>query len=322
VTASGVPGEKTISVGGTELFVRERGEGPPLLLLNGLGTAADTWEALEHRLSATAHTIAVELPGAGRSPTPRMPLSISRLANIAAAVVGELGYERVDVLGFSFGGIVAQQLAHDAPGRVRRLALAGTACGWGSVPGTVDALSVISMPLRYYSRVLYERTTRLLGPADQELLRRLPALREERLRHPPSLVGYTYQLTAGALWSSLRWLETVSVPTLVLSGEADRLVQPANGFQLARLLPESRLHVLPGEGHLFVYDPESRSFPLLEDFFSSRTLGGSPAWTSGTIVDDDELVEAAFDSAGGAQPHRALSDAFRRFVRYSSRPAA
>jgi len=311
-----------MSADGVELFVRERGSGRPLLLLNGLGGTVEMLAALEERLATGARTITFELPGSGRSPTPRRPMSIATLAKLCVALLDELGHEEADVLGFSLGGIVAQQLAHDAPGRVRRLALAGTACGWGSVPGTVDALSVISMPLRYYSRVLYEQTTRLLGPADQELLRRLPALREERLRHPPSLVGYTYQLTAGALWSSLRWLETVSVPTLVLSGEADRLVQPANGFQLARLLPESRLHVLPGEGHLFVYDPESRSFPLLEDFFSSRTLGGSPAWKSGTIVDGDELVEAAFDSAGGAQPHRALSDAFRRFVRYSSRPAA
>jgi pimeloyl-ACP methyl ester carboxylesterase len=316
------PTGTTVSADGVELFVRERGSGRPLLLLNGLGGTVEMFEALEERLATGARTITFELPGSGRSPTPRRPLSIAAHAKLCVALLDELGHEEADVLGFSLGGIVAQQLAHDAPGRVRRLALAGTACGWGSVPGTLDALSVISMPLRYYSRVLYEQTTRLLGPADQELLRRLPALREERLRHPPSLVGYTYQLTAGALWSSLRWLGTVSAPTLVLSGEADRLVQPANGFQLARLLPESRLHVLPGEGHLFVYDPESRSFPLLEDFFSSRMLAGSPAWTSGTIVDDDETVEAAFESAGGAQPHRALSDAFRRFVQYSSRPAA
>jgi poly(3-hydroxyoctanoate) depolymerase len=316
------PTGTTMSADGVELFVRERGSGRPLLVLNGLGGTVEMLEALEERLATGARTITFELPGSGRSPTPRRPLSIAALGRLCVALLDELGHKEADVLGFSLGGIVAQQLARDAPGRVRRLALAGTACGWGSVPGTLDALSVISMPLRYYSRVLYEQTTHLLGPADQELLRRLPALREARLRHPPSLVGYTYQLTAGALWSSLRWLATVSTPTLVLSGEADRLVQPANGFQLARLLPESRLHVLPGEGHLFVYDPKSRSFPLLEDFFSSRTLAGSAAWTSGTIVDDDETVEAAFEAAGGAQPHRALSDAFRWFVRYSSRPAA
>ena len=192
--------------------------------------------------------------------------------------------------------------------------MSATACGWGSVPGAFDALALVSMPWRYHSRTLYERTARLLGPADRELLRRLPALSEARLENPPPLLGYAYQLTAGAFWSSLPWLASVSVPTLVLNGEADKLVPSANGLQLARQLPESRVHIIPGEGHLFVCDPESKAQPLLEDFFTAPTLARSSAWTSGTAVTDDETVETAFEAAGGAQPQRALSDAFRRLV--------
>jgi hypothetical protein len=173
------------------------------------------------------------------------------------------------------------------------------------------------MPIRYHSRSLYERTAPLTSPADRALLQREPALAEARLQHPPSLLGYLYQLTAGAFWSSLPWLSTVDTPTLVLTGDGDRLVQPANGVQLARLLPESRLHVLPGEGHLYVCDPESDALPLLVDFFSSRTLTRCHTWTSGTAVTDDATVDAAFDAAGGAQPHRALSDAYRRYVQHS-----
>ncbi len=263
------------SAAGVELFVRERGKGRPLVLINGLGGTAEMLEPLEEILSATAHTIAVELPGGGRSPTPRRPLSISGLARVIVALVDALGHEQVDVLGFSLGGTVAQQLAHDAPARVRRLALAATACGWGSVPGSFEALTLISLPVRFHSRELYERTSGLLGPADRDLLERLPALSEARLRHPPPLLGYAYQLVAGALWSSLPWLASVDTPTLVLNGELDTLVQPANGTQLARLLPKSRLHVLAGEGHLFVCDPASASLALLADFFSSRTLARS-----------------------------------------------
>ena len=239
------------------------------------------------------------------------------MAKVLTNLLDDLGHEQADVLGFSLGGIVAQQLAHDAPDRVRRLALASTACGWGSLPGTTEALALISMPIRYHSRSLYERTTPLASPADRDLLQRVPGLAEARLRHPPSLLGYTYQLTAGAFWSSLPWLSSVRAPTLVLTGDGDRLIQPANGLQLACLLPESRLHVLTGEGHLYVCDPESRALMLLADFFSSRTLTRCGAWTSGTVVDDDETVEAAFEASGGAQPQRALSDAFRRYVRRS-----
>ena len=300
------------------MFVRQRGEGRPLLLINGLGASVEMLVTLEEQLSAVAHTIAVELPGAGRSPTPRRPLSIASMAKLLAELLDELGHEQADVLGFSLGGIVAQQLSHDAPERVRRLALASTACGWGSLPGTAESLALISMPIRYHSRSLYERTTPLASPADRELLLREPALAEARLRYPPSLLGYTYQLTAGAFWSSLSWLSSVRVPTLVLTGDGDRLVQPANGIQLARLLPESRLHVLPGEGHLYLCDPASPALPLLVDFFSSRTLTRCDAWTSGTVVTDDETVDAAFEASGGAQPHRALSDAYRRYVQHSA----
>lgn len=318
MTATASPSDAVVSADGIEFFVRERGRGRPVVIINGLGGLAEMLEPIETLLATSGRTIAVELPGGGRSPTPRRPLSISALGKVTAVLLDELGLEQVDVLGFSLGGIVAQQLAHEAPTRIRRLALAGTACGWGSVPGSLESLTLMAMPFRFHSRTLYERTAKLLGPADRKLMLRLPGLSEARLEHPPPLLGYAYQLTAGALWSSLTWLSSVRVPTLVLSGEEDRLVPAANGVQLARLLPESRLHVVPGEGHLFVCDPESRSLPLLTDFFSSRTLARSHAWTSGTEVSDDATVEAAFEGAGGAQPQRALSDAYRRFVQRTS----
>jgi poly(3-hydroxyoctanoate) depolymerase len=308
------PTGATLSADGVELFVRQRGKGRPLLVVNGLGGSSELLEAVEERLSGVARTIAVELPGAGRSPTPRRPLSISALARVLGALLDDLGHEQADVLGFSLGGTVAQQLAHDQPGRIRRLGLAATACGWGSLPGTFEALALASMPFRYYSRTVYDRTTGLLGPADRELLARRPELSEARLQNPPPLLGYLYQFTAGACWSSLPWLATVCVPTLVLNGEADRLVPSANGLQLGRLLPESRVHILPGEGHLFLCDPKSHALPLLEDFFTARTLSVSDAWTSGTSVGDDATVQEAFEAAGGAQPHRALSDAYRWLV--------
>jgi poly(3-hydroxyoctanoate) depolymerase len=314
VTSTASQSDAVVSADGIEFFVRERGEGRPVVIVNGLGGLAEMLEPIERRLSTSARTIAIELPGGGRSPTPRRPLSIAALGKVTNVLLAELGLDEVDVLGFSLGGIVAQQLAHEAPARIRRMALVGTACGWGSVPGSHEALALMAMPYRFHSRTLYERTATLLGPADRELMLRLPALTEARLAHPPPLLGYAYQLTAGALWSSLTWLSSVEIPTLVLCGEEDRLVPAANAIQLARLLPQSRLHVIPGEGHLFVCDPKSGSLPLLDDFFSSPTAEGSQAWQTGTEVSDDETVEAAFKTAGGAQPQRALSDAYRRYV--------
>jgi pimeloyl-ACP methyl ester carboxylesterase len=290
-------------------------------MLNGLGSNVDTWGHAEERLSRVARTIALDSPGSGRSSTPLWPLSIALLARSAAHVLDELGCERVDVLGFSLGGLVGQQLARDDPGRVRRMALVGTACGWGSMPGKPAALTLLAMPLRYHSRFLYEQTRWLLAPADRELLERAGGLSESRLKYPPSLLGYTAQLWAGALWSSLPWLRSVEAPTLVVHGDGDRLVPYANGVQLARHLPVSRLHVIPGEGHLLVFDAESAALPLLADFFASTTLDESAAWTTGTVVDDDATVERVFAETPGTEPYRTLSWAFRRVLERLTRAA-
>ncbi len=316
--AGATPNETTVRSGGVDLFVRERGDGQPLLMINGLGANVEMWGPSEERLSRVARAIMFDAPGTGRSSTPAWPLSIPAVARIVAGALDELGYECVDVLGFSLGGLIAQQLAHDEPTRVRRLALASTACGWGSMPGTWEALALIAMPLRYYSRLFSEQTNWLLSPADGALLRRLTTLTEARMRHPPSLLGYSAQVWAGALWSSLAWLPSVRVPTLLLHGEADQLVPPANSVQLAQLLPESRLQLLPDEGHFVVFDPESAGLGLLEDFFSAPTLDSSPAWSTGAVVDDDETVEAAFEASVGAEPYRAISGAYRRLVRQSA----
>jgi hypothetical protein len=126
------------------------------------------------------------------------------------------------------------------------------------------------------------------------------------------------QLSAGMAWSSLPWLSSLGVPTLVVHGDADHFVPVANGIQIARLIPDSRLHVLGEEGHFSVFDPESDVHSLLQDFFSSDSLAASTAWSSGVSIDDDATVEAGFVQSVGAQPYSAFSDAFRWFVAASN----
>ena len=314
MTGVAVPRERMLRSRELELFVRERGEGRPLLLINGLGGNVDMWDAVEERVSTFARTIAFDCPGCGRSPAPRGPVTIGRLATMVSTALDELGYEQVDVLGFSLGGLIAQQLAHDDPGRIRRLALVATACGWGSMPGSREALTLLAMPFRYHSRFLYDQTRWLLAPADRDLLERTPELSDSRLKYPPSLLGYMTQLWAGALWSSLPWLSSVKTPTLVVHGDGDRLIPPANAVQLARHLPVSRLHIVPNEGHLLVFDSESAALPRLADFFASPTLDESETWATATVVDDNATLERAFAESPGMEPYRTLSSAFRRAV--------
>jgi pimeloyl-ACP methyl ester carboxylesterase len=219
------------------------------------------------------------------------------------------------VLGYSFGGTIAQQLARSAPRRVRRLALVGTSCGWGSVPPEARAFALIATPLRYYSRIFYEQTSYLLdgrdgGPDG----RQLRAQADARLRQPPTLIGYMQQFMAGCTWSSLHWLSTLESPTLVLAGEVDLLVPPANSLLLGRHLPVSRVHILPGEGHLLLFDEASKGLPLLTDFFASPEIEDSRAWSTGLDIEDDAIVDAAVEMSSGLQQVKALSCAYRRWV--------
>jgi poly(3-hydroxyoctanoate) depolymerase len=279
-----------VSVRGLGIFARERGEGFPLLLLNGIGANVDMLQATEAALAPRSRTIAFDAPGTGRSSTPIFPLPIVSIARVARDLLDELDHAQADVLGFSHGGLVAQELARIAPERVRRLALVSTACGWGSRLGDPAALSALATPLRYYSRSFGAKTSRLYGERDSKVD---ASLREARVGSPPSPLGYAYQLLAAATWSSLPWLGTLQQPTLVLAGADDRVTLPANGVQLARLIQNSRLHFLPGEGHLALFDPESGAQPLLADFFSAPDLSTATSWERGLQFGDDDHALAA-----------------------------
>jgi poly(3-hydroxyoctanoate) depolymerase len=314
VPAASPPRDRIVSIPGFRLFVREWGEGAPVLLINGLGANVEMWGPAQEQLAQTARTIAFDAPGMGRSRTSPVVLPHPALARMICRLLDALEIDRCDVVGYSFGGTVAQQLARQSPDRVRRVALVGTSCGWGSVPATARAMALISTPLRYYSRRVLEETNHLLDSESSD--RESETWRsqaEARLRYPPSLAGYTQQLIAGATWSSLHWVSTLSTPTLVLAGGHDQIVPPANGALLSHLLFESRLHLLPDEGHLMLFDPDSQAHDLLADFFSTPSLNDCEAWLSGDVVDDEQLQEALRGS-DGLQPIKAMSAVYRRWV--------
>ena len=308
-------GEGRVTIGGLRLFYREHGQGQPLLMINGLGGNAEMWGAAERSLAQGSRTIVFDAPGTGRSTTSPLPLPLPVVAWLLGRLLDELGHERVDVLGYSLGGVMAQQLARTFPERVRRLALVGTASGWGMAPPDYSSLALISTPARYLSPAVYRATSHLLDGGDRF---RDPALKREqaesRNRHPPSLLGYAQQFFLGSTWSSLHWSHRLTMPALVVAGARDRLVPAANGLQLAYRLPNSRLHILADEGHLMLFDPDSAALPLLAGYFSAADHSRSRAWTAGERIEDPERVEAALRSARGAQPIKALSGAYRAWV--------
>jgi pimeloyl-ACP methyl ester carboxylesterase len=308
--------EHELNVHGLRIYTRERGSGHPLLMINGLGGNADMWGPAEARLSDGSRTIVFDAPGTGRSSTSPIPLPLPAVARVLSRLLDNLQYGQVDVLGYSLGGAMAQQFAHTHPERVRRLALVATSTGWGSVPPDLTTLALISTPARYMSPRIYKATSHLLDGGDRF---RDPALKRQqaatRNAHPPSLVGYTQQFLQGTTWSSLHWVHQLTMPTLVIGGGRDRLVPAANSLQLAARLPDSRAHVLEGEGHLMLFDDQSGALPLLADFFSAADHTTSDAWTTGEDVADDERIERALRRAPGAEPWKAFHGAYRAWVR-------
>ena len=240
------------------------GEGEPLLLINGLGANLEMWQPLVREVADGRELIAFDLPGTGRSARPRWPLRMSQLVQVVTELLDELGYEQPDVLGYSLGGIVAQELAHRAPERIGRLVLCATTPGLPSMPPDPIVTALMLTPARYWNRQLAELILPIIAGGrtarDSGVMR---AGLERRLVQPPSALGYLYQLYALSGWSSHPWIRTVPHEALVLHGDRDPVVPLINGRYLADALPHGRLHVAKGAGHLFLLDdPASVTAPL------------------------------------------------------------
>jgi poly(3-hydroxyoctanoate) depolymerase len=253
------------------LRVAVRGSGRPLLLLMGIGGNLEMWAPFEAALDPRAvQTITVDAPGTGGSSPYRFPRRMGGLASTMDRLLDALGYDDVDVLGVSFGGVVAQQLAHQAPHRVRRLVLAATGPGLGGVPGSPGVLLALATPRRYTQPDYFRRIAgRVYGGA----ARRDPDATLHgslaRFAHAPSMRGYLAQLYAITGWTSVPWLCRLPQPTLVVAGDDDPIVPLVNGRILHRLIPNSRLHVVAGGGHLFLLEQPAEVAALVTDFLLS-----------------------------------------------------
>jgi poly(3-hydroxyalkanoate) depolymerase len=244
------------------------GTGPPLLLITGLGAGLELAAPFERELNGRGlRTVSYDAPGVGESTPYVLPRRMGGVARTAERLLDALGISTVDVFGVSLGGVVAQQLAHQAPHRVRRLVLAATGPGLGGVPGSPRVLWTLATPRRYYQPDYYRRVAADLYGG---LARRDPdALLHgslARFTHRPTVRGYAAQLYSIAGWTSVPWLRRLRQPTLVLAGDDDPIVPLLNGRILAWLIPDARLQVIPGGGHLFVLEDPAAVAARVSEF--------------------------------------------------------
>ena len=293
--------DRFVTVAGRQVRVRVRGEGLPVLLINGLGCNVATWTALAKDLEGF-EVISFDAPGAGKSGTPLVPYRIGHIADVARDVLDAVGRDRVDVVGYSFGGAVAQELAIRAGDRIRRMVLVGTSSGAGAVPGSLMALLAVSTPARQHGRVGYDLMMKMLdlapAEAESEALKEHTASWHREAPAPP--LGYMMQMAAFMGFNSIPWLHRIETPTLMLSGTADRLVPMANSAILAAYLPCARLKLIERWGHYLLQDSASGAGAHIVDFLAAEGYEDSKTWQSSLEVSRgsmEDYVRAAPRSA-------------------------
>jgi 3-oxoadipate enol-lactonase len=227
-------------------------DGPPLLLIRGLTRTIRHWGPLLDGLGATFRTIALDNRGVGRSDKPFGLYSTATMADDAAAVLAHAGIEQAAVFGISLGGAVAQELVLRHPERVSRLVLGCTrASGKDGPPAKLSTVMMLLSGLWLPEARALERTTPLVVSAGfltahPEFVAELKQLAREYPTRRRALVG---QLGAALRHDTRARLGSIRAPTLVISGDDDRLIDVACSRALARAIPGARLEILAGAGH-------------------------------------------------------------------------
>lgn len=256
------------SVDGMELRVArwrldQPSEHPPLLFFNGIGAnieaVAPLAEALEER-----GFIMFDMPGTGESPDPVLPYNPFTMSWTALSLLKRFGIEQVDVMGMSWGGSMAQHFALQHGAQVRRVVLAATSPGMLMIPGDPKMLAQMADPYSAINEMLMREYLTAMDNADESKLARNSVGNIS----PPSATGYFYQLMAIAGWTSLPALPFLDKPVLVMMGEDDPIIPLANGRLLAEMIPDARLEVFAGAGHLFLMTNPAKAVRLLREFLS------------------------------------------------------
>ncbi|QVT81106.1 3-oxoadipate enol-lactonase 2 [Nocardioides aquaticus] len=246
---------------------------PPLLLCNGIGLSLEGLQAFVDHLDPERGVVRFDVPGVGGSALPPMPYTIAALSSWVTAMMSRLGHRRFDVLGISWGGGLAQQLALQSPRKVRRVVLVATGTGMLMVPGSPEVLRIMSTPRRHrdpgyaaaVAGTIYGGTMRTDPVRGSALLHAATRAGPKR--------GYYYQLMAMTGWSSLPFLPLVRQPTLVVGGDDDPIIPVANPRMQARLIPRGRLHIYRG-GHLALVTEADQLAPVVDAFLDENETHG------------------------------------------------
>lgn len=258
--------------GDVRLAYEVRGSGEPLLMIHGLGYDRFGWGPLPDLLAEDFSVVLPDNRGVGASDAPEGPYTVSQFVDDAVAVLDAAGIERTHLFGVSLGGYVAQEFALTHPERLVKLVLASTA------PGGTRSHPMPQRGLEAFGRfpaLGREEGLRLMveNSLGDRAVRERPDLVEEvyayRLSNAPTLAGWQAQAYAGATFDAFDRIEGIAVPTLILQGTGDNVVDPRNADLLAGLIPGARAEFFPDRGHLLVWEEGAAIAKTVKEFLQS-----------------------------------------------------
>jgi pimeloyl-ACP methyl ester carboxylesterase len=253
----------TVDVGGAKFAYRQLGQdtGVPVIFLNHLGAVLDNWDPrIIDGIAAKRRVITFDNRGIGAS-AGSTPDSVAAMARDAVAFIRALGFEQVDLLGFSLGGFIAQVIAQEEPQLVRKIVLAGTGPAGGVgidevTPVTIRAMIKGALTFKDPRHYLFFTQTPNGQRAARQFLKRLKERTDNRDK-AISIRAFRTHLKAIHAWGRQEPsdLSGVRQPVLVANGEDDVMVPSSNSVDLARRLPNAEviLYTDAGHGGIFQY---------------------------------------------------------------------
>ncbi len=263
---------------GAKIYWEEMGQGVPVLLIMGLGWPSYMWHRTRPLVAKQYRAITLDNRGVGRSDVPAGPYPISLMASDAAAVLDAAGAESAHVYGVSMGGMIAQEFALQYPKRVRSLILGCTA------PGGPHAVLAEPEVLEVLSRrgMSPEEAADLMNPFIYDPSTPQSRIDEDmkiRLEWPPTADGYMAQLQGIFSWEAYSRISQIAAPTLIIHGESDRLVPPANAKLIGDRISHAKVVMIPRASHIYSTDQPDGSHQAAFEFLSAQATHSPRAAT-------------------------------------------
>jgi abhydrolase domain-containing protein 6 len=244
----------------------------PIVLVHGFGADKEGWLTMASRLGRQHSLVIPDLPGFGAAGAiPKHGASAAAQARVLAALLDDLGYARVHLVGSSMGGGISLRFARDFPERAASMTLIGSA-------GPIVEKSELALALDRGENLLLPSSPDDLGRLLHFVAEKVPPLSraarrylgaERYARRDALALAWDGWLTPAATEGIPESLESIATPALIIQGEQDRVIHPSTARALAARLPNARLELLEGVGHLPMVEMPRAIAALVDRFVAS-----------------------------------------------------